>query len=98
MKFPAIVLALLLFAAGQGLCSDEEVAFNVYSVAKAAQAAGFLPLWKTPEVLVRTMEGGVKVYSSGVPILFKVAPLSESERAFALKHIVIKNKEPVWIP
>lgn len=104
MKFPAIVLALILFAAGQGMCSDgtksaeEKAARNVYSVAMAARAAGYTGKWETGADLVRDMEKGVVLDFGGTPVHFKVTPMSEAERAYALKHITIENREPVLRP
>lgn len=98
------MLALILSAAGPGLGSEgarsaeEKAAVNVYSVAKAARAAGYAGKWETAADLVADMEKGVKLNYAGTPIHFKVFPMSEAERAFALKHIVMENQEPAWKP
>lgn len=104
MKFPAMALALILFAAGQGLGSDgaksteAKAAQNVYSVAMAARAAGYTGIWETAADLVRDMEKGVVLDYGGTPVHFKVEPMSETERAYALKHITIESHGPVLKP
>jgi hypothetical protein len=104
LVFSSIVLALIIAVAGPGLGSgdarsaEERAAVNVYSVAKAARAAGYAGQWATAADLVRDMEKGVEIDLAGTRVHFKVAPLSEAERAFAIRHIAIKNQDPVWKP